>query len=115
MMKKIYESMHGFSKAIMVECKNLLFISGEGPDTFDADIKVQARETFEKLEKRLAESGATFKNVVKMTYFLTDEKDIPGFVEVRSEFIKDEPPTASLIIVKLPKIKLEIEGIAVLQ
>jgi 2-iminobutanoate/2-iminopropanoate deaminase len=113
--KQIFDPKGQFSKAILVECKKFLFLSGEGPDDPYTDIETQTRQTFVKLQKQLAEAGASFKNIVKMTYFLVDEKDMEDFRQVRKEFIKDEPPTASLVIVKSlgSGIKLEIEGIAV--
>lgn len=123
MKKQIFKPMGQFSKAILVECNKLLFISGEGPIDKDGklvgkgDIEAQTRQTFINLQNQLAEAGATLKNVVKMTYFLTQKKDIEGFRKTRKEFIKESPPTASLIIVKSldnPDMKIEIEAIAAL-
>ena len=120
--KQILKPMRGFSKAVMVTCGRLLFISGEGPLDEDGnivgkdDIEAQTRRTFQNLQNTLAEAGATLGNVVKMTYFLTDANDTAGFRKARAEFLKDECPAASLVIVGLgiPDMKLEIEAVAAL-
>ena len=111
----------GYSKAMLVESPTKwLFISDAGPEDSDGnvvgvgDISVQTRQTFLNIKALLDEVGADFTNLVSMTYYLTDPKHVAGFRKVRTEFLKEDPPAATLIHVKLPgsQALLEIEGIA---
>ena len=114
----------GFSRAILVQGKKLLFISGQGPFDPDGnlvgkggDMAGQARQTFENIKSLLEAAGANFSNVVKMTIFITDMSKADEFRKVRSEYIVPEFPAASLVGIATlgdPDILLEVEAIAVL-
>jgi enamine deaminase RidA (YjgF/YER057c/UK114 family) len=65
----------------------------------------------------LAQAGATWTDVVKLTIFLTDIADRARIVPVGRKYFGETTPASSLVEVSalaLPGIKIEIEAIAVL-
>src|SRR5690606_11684880 len=72
---------------------------------------------FRNLDAVLAEAGASFRDVVKLTYFVCDIDQIGAIREARNEFIDvDNPPASSLVEVArlfMPGILIEIEAVAV--
>lgn len=81
------------------------------------DPAAQARQVFGNLGRCLAAAGATFDDVVKMTWFVTDISLMPLFRTVRAEFIGDDRlPAASAVQVAAlirPELVLEVEALAV--
>ncbi|HUR55479.1 MAG TPA: RidA family protein, partial [Gemmataceae bacterium] len=71
------------------------------------------------LKAALAAAGATFKDVVKVTYFVVDLKPehVPHVREVRRKYLDpDHPPASTLVGVAalvVPDWLIEIEVIAV--
>ncbi len=65
----------------------------------------------------LAQAGATWADVVKLTIFLTDIADRARIVPVRRKYFGETTPASSLVEVSalaVPGMKIEIEAIAVL-
>ena len=103
---------------------DLLFVSGIAPldsagRVVGDDIVSQTRQVFENLKAALAASGASFKDVVKLTSFLVDMSQLEKYRDVRSEYLKGlpDPPTSTTVAV--PRLVredylLEVEAIAVL-
>ncbi|PSJ30349.1 hypothetical protein B7P34_01960 [Streptosporangium nondiastaticum] len=99
-------------------------IAGQMP--FDAagelvgpgDPTAQARQVFTNMERCLAAAGATFDDVIKLTYFVTDIAFVPRILSARDEFIDTERPPASTVvqIVALyrPDLLLEVDALALL-
>jgi 2-iminobutanoate/2-iminopropanoate deaminase len=52
------------------------------------DIAVQTGYAFEKIGKILAHHGATLKDIVKMTSYLTSPEHIPGYLATRNQHFK---------------------------
>jgi enamine deaminase RidA (YjgF/YER057c/UK114 family) len=55
------------------------------------------------------------KDVVKITHFLTDAKNLPVYNEVRSKFLGEERPCSTLLIVAglaSPHFLIEVEMVA---
>ncbi|GAA1790297.1 RidA family protein [Actinomadura chokoriensis] len=84
-------------------------------------IEQQTAAVFDNLTRVLAVDGLKWSNVVKLTCFVVNRGDIPGFNATRSEIfaelLPDGPyPANSLLIVSglvWPELLLEIEGVAV--
>src|SRR5215831_8804851 len=80
------------------------------------DPQAQARQVFENLRRCLAAAGATFSDVIKLTYYVTDVAYLPAIRTVRSEFVDtDRPPASTAVqVVALfrPEILLEVEAFA---
>ncbi|ARZ71593.1 endoribonuclease L-PSP [Streptomyces albireticuli] len=83
------------------------------------DPAAQARQVFENLRRCLAAAGATFDDVVKLTYFLTDIADLPVVRTARDEFLGGRPlPASSAVQVAAlfrPELVLEVEAFAVVR
>ncbi|MEU5248784.1 RidA family protein, partial [Streptomyces asoensis] len=54
------------------------------------DPRAQARQVFENLRRCLAAAGATFDDVVKLTYFVTDMAHMPAIRAARAGHIPDD-------------------------
>lgn len=101
------------------------FVAVSGQCAFDEDGKLvgegdaaaQARQVFENLRRCLAAAGATFADVVKLTYFVTDVAHLPAIRIARDEVVDTaRPPASSAIQVAAlfrPELLLEIEAFAV--
>lgn len=110
-----------FSLAVKVEAKKLLFVAGQtsrdvhGNTVGIGDIRAQTRQIMENIGKILRDGGATYDDIIKITMFVADLKDLPGALEVRSEFLKENKPPSTAVQVGLRKdALLEMEVIAAL-
>ncbi|MFF5840633.1 RidA family protein [Streptomyces massasporeus] len=83
----------------------------------EGDPAAQARQVFENLRRCLAAAGATFDDVVKLTYFVTDMAHMPAVRAARAEHIPDDRlPAASAVQVAAlvrPECLIEVEAFAV--
>ncbi|WP_328690611.1 RidA family protein [Streptomyces phaeochromogenes] len=84
----------------------------------EGDPAAQARQVFENLRRCLASAGATFDDVVKLTFFVTDMAYMPAVRAARDEHISpDRLPAASAVQVAAlvsPDFLMEIEAFALL-
>lgn len=84
----------------------------------EGDAAAQARQVFENLRRCLTAAGATFDDVVKLTYFVTDTAHMPALRAARAEHIPDDRlPAASAVQVAAlvrPEFLMEVEAFAVL-
>ena len=82
------------------------------------DPLAQARQVFENLRRCLAAAGATFDDVVKLTFYVTDTAFLPAVREARDAYVDVERPPASTAVqvaaLFRPKLLLEVEAFAVL-
>ncbi|MFI7406158.1 RidA family protein [Streptomyces sp. NPDC049541] len=94
-----------------------LALDEEGRLVGEGDPEAQARQVFENLRRCLAAAGATFDDVVKLTYFVTDTADLPAIRAARAAHIPDDRlPAASAVQVAAlvrPEFLMEIEAFAV--
>ncbi len=103
-----------------VRFRDTLYISGLAP--LDKDMKLvsedvaeQARSIFEQMGKILEMAGASFRNVLRVTVYLTDVNDRTKINPVRQEFFGETRPASTLFGVAelaIPGMKVEIEAIA---
>lgn len=80
------------------------------------DIKSQTRQSLLNLQAILEAGGATLKDVVKTTCFLSDMNNFAQFNEVYSEFFgtTGAPARSCVEVARLPKDALvEVEAIAI--
>jgi 2-iminobutanoate/2-iminopropanoate deaminase len=65
----------------------------------------------------LDEAGASFSDVVKLNFYLTDASDIQILRDVRDSYVnREQPPASTLAIVKQllrPELLIEVDAIAV--
>jgi enamine deaminase RidA (YjgF/YER057c/UK114 family) len=105
-----------------VQAAGLIFVSGQV--AFDAhgsvvgvgDIGKQARQAFRNLGAVLEAAGASFADVVKLTYFVRDIEAVGAIRAVRDEFVNTaNPPASTLVEVSrlfVPELLIEIEAVA---
>jgi enamine deaminase RidA (YjgF/YER057c/UK114 family) len=78
------------------------------------DPAAQARQVFDNLRRCLAEAGAGFDDVVKLTLFVLDVADLPAVREARDAVIDTgRPPASSAVQVSAlfaPGYLLEVEA-----
>ncbi|TQJ90994.1 RidA family protein [Streptomyces sp. SLBN-31] len=93
-------------------------VDEDGKPFGEGDPEAQARQVFENLRRCLAAAGASFDDVVKLTYFVTDMAHMPAIRAARAEHIPDDRlPAASAVQVAAlvrPEFLLEVEALAVL-
>ena len=100
---------------------DLLFISGQAGYADDGSIvkggfRAQGEQAFANLRRTLTAGGASLKNVVKVTIFLTDMNDFKEVVELRRKYFSPPYPADSIVEVKAlytAEAVIEIEAIAV--
>jgi enamine deaminase RidA (YjgF/YER057c/UK114 family) len=82
------------------------------------DVRAQMVQAFENLKAALAEVGATFKDVVKITNYLVDPAHVQDYREIRDRYVNTAAPPAStlLVISRLAREGwlFEIDAVAVL-
>jgi 2-iminobutanoate/2-iminopropanoate deaminase/2-aminomuconate deaminase len=81
------------------------------------DIREQTRRVMENLKLVLDASGATFRNVVKVTKFLTRMEEQDDVWAVMQEYFGDHLPTSTTVEVSglvVPGLRLEVEMLAAL-
>ena len=78
--------------------------------------KEQARKTWDNIAIVLAAAGASIKDVVKVTYFLADIRELQEEMEVRKEVFSGRPfPVVTAIqaaALGMPGLRLEIDVVA---
>lgn len=99
---------------------NLLFISGLAPLDAEGrlvggdDPAAQTRKIFESMRLILKEAGADFRDVLRVTVYLTDIEDRPKINPVRQEFFGETRPASTLVEVSalvVPGMRVEIEAV----
>ncbi|MFJ7420694.1 RidA family protein [Streptomyces uncialis] len=82
------------------------------------DPAAQARQIFTNLGRCLAAAGAGFDDVVKLTYFVTDIRNLAAVREVRGDFLDPArlPASSAVQVGALvgPEFLMEIEAYAII-
>ncbi|GGJ33137.1 RidA family protein [Streptomyces brasiliensis] len=94
-----------------------LALDEDGELVGEGDPAAQARQVFENLRRCLTAAGATFDDVVKLTYFVTDMTHLPAIRAARAAHIPDDrlPASSAVQVAALvgPRFLLEVEAFAV--
>lgn len=103
----------------------MLFIAGQVPlDSTGAlvgaaDVRAQTVQVFENLRRALAAAGATFRDVVKLNFYVLDVSQIAIIRDVRDRYVNTaSPPASTLVEVRglfRPDVSLEVEAVAVVR
>jgi len=119
-----WQKTRAFSPAIVTEGGRIVWIAGhtgqkdENGKSLAGDFEAQTYQTFRNIEATLKEAGATLKDIVTMTVFLTDARNTTRMTEIRSEiFGSDFPASAAVTVTGFadPHMLIEIQGIAVIE
>ena len=94
----------------------LISTDTDGNVVGEGDIKAQTRRTLENMEVALAAAGATFKDVLKTTVYLSDLANYKDVQPIYNEYFGENPAARATIGAEmvLPSLLIEIEAIAVL-
>jgi 2-iminobutanoate/2-iminopropanoate deaminase len=103
-----------------VRAGDFLFVSGQGPVdvTTDkmsyGDIQHETRLVLENIKRILEGCGASMKDVVKCSVFISDGKDFGAMNQVYAEFFGNDKPARTTVETRFadPKMKVEIDCIA---
>lgn len=129
-MRKIYDNPKAlappvahYSNVVRLDIGNgaLLFLAGSV--AFDAkgnvvgkgDIAKQTEQVFKNISAALEAHGASMRDVVKTTTYVTDISKLAQINEMRVRFFPDNPPTSTTVEVKAlarPELIVEIEAVA---
>ncbi|MFB6720163.1 RidA family protein [Kribbella sp. NPDC056345] len=93
-------------------------LDAEGNIVGEGDAEAQTRQVFANLDAALKAAGATWANVVKLNYYLTDLGGLPALRTVRDEYVDTANPPAStavqVVALFRPDALIEIEAYAVI-
>lgn len=116
---------NGFTHVVSATAGKTIYVSGQVSVNERAevvgkgDLRAQVERVFANLTVALASAGATFHDVVKITYFVVDLKPehVAHVREVRSKYLNmDAPPASTLIGIAalvVPEWLIEIEVVAI--
>ena len=96
----------------------MLFISGQGPEDYNADMETQIRQTFDRIGLLLDAAGASFANVeILRSYWVHMLRDLPIYRKVRKEYLVEPFPASTAVgtpELAIPGLELEIEAVAII-
>ncbi|HTG61433.1 MAG TPA: Rid family detoxifying hydrolase [Terriglobia bacterium] len=107
-----------YSQAIVAH--GFVFVAGQGPINPQTnqlelgDIRSETRRVLENIKAILEAAGTSLKNAVRIGVFLADLNDFQAMNEVFCEFFPVDPPARTTVGCALPRIKVEIDCIALL-
>jgi enamine deaminase RidA (YjgF/YER057c/UK114 family) len=120
------ETLHhpaGYTHVVEVTAGRLVYIAGQvaldptGQLVGPGDIRAQARQVFDNFQAALQAVGAGFAQVVKLTYYLVDARQLPVIGEVRDHYVNPHQPPASTAVevrrLVREELLLEVEAVAV--
>jgi reactive intermediate/imine deaminase len=117
-----WQDQFGFSQAWRVDSpQSIVFVSGQGPISpngelvGDGEFEAQTRQVFENLQTVLADAGASFDAIVRITVYLTDMGKLRDFGRIKAEFIAGDQPASTAVEVSslaLPGMMIEVDAIA---
>ena len=88
-METVYEKI-GYAPALKVG--NTVYVSGQiGRDSALQLVEGREAQAFDNLGQVLAAAGASFADVVDLTSFHTDMRDLPLFMQVRNRYLRAHP------------------------
>ena len=113
----------GYSQVVEVRGGRTLYISGQvamdasGNVVGSGDFTAQVKQVFANLKARLDEAGASFNDVVKLSFYLLDSTNLQTVRDVRDAYVnREHPPASTLVVVKQlfrPELLIEVDAIAV--
>ena len=108
----------GYTPGILAEGQRLVFISGQGPRDFNAEMETQFRQTFDRIKLVLEQAGGSMKNIVMLrAYFVHFSRDLAVYRKVRKEYLVQPYPASTAVgVTELAPQgnQIEIEAVAVL-
>ena len=93
----------GYSHAVTgrgrwVATSGQVALDGAGKLVGPGDPEAQTRQVFANLDRALAAAGASFTDVIKLNYYVTDIAMLPVVRTVRDEYVDTARPPASTAV-----------------
>lgn len=108
----------GYTPGILAQGQRLVYVSGQGPKDYDADMETQLRQTMDRIGLILKEAGASWENVVILrSFFVHLSRDLPIFRKVRKDYLVKPYPASTAVgtpELAIPGLDIEIEATAVI-
>ena len=109
-----------YSTGWKVSGGHLIMLAGQvGADvdgnTVGTDIQSQTQQVYENIKHALEAAGATMKDIIRLTVYLTDRANFPGSMEMRANYFDEPYPASTLLIVSglaRPEWLIEIDTVA---
>ena len=110
----------GYSHVVTIPAGRLVWTSGQVPLDTAGDApegwEAQTRLAFANVGRALEAGGAGWADVVKLTLYVVDTRELATVRAVRDEFVNTAaPPTSSLVQVAglfRPDLLIEVEAVA---
>ena len=113
----------GYSHVVDAPAGRIIYVSGQVPLDADGqlvgegDFAAQTRQLFENLSHALEATGASWSDVVKLDYFLSDVGEITSVRAIRDDYVDTERPPASTLVevsgLFRPDVLIEIQAVAI--
>ncbi|MFI7006237.1 RidA family protein [Streptomyces sp. NPDC050145] len=109
----------GYSQVVsgtgrLIAVSGQISVDEKGELVGEGDAGAQARQVFENLSRCLAAAGASFDDVVKLTFYVTDVAHLPAVRVARDAYVDVERPPASTAVqvaaLFRPELLLEVEA-----
>jgi enamine deaminase RidA (YjgF/YER057c/UK114 family) len=114
----------GYTHVVEVTNGRTFYISGQvaldrsGNLIGRGDFRAQSQQVFENIKAALEAVGASFRDVVKLNYYVVDASQVQALREVRDKFVNTESPPASALVEVRRLVRddflIEVEATAVL-
>jgi enamine deaminase RidA (YjgF/YER057c/UK114 family) len=118
-----WQQKRAFSPAVVTEGGGrVVWVAGHGAikdedgRSLAGDFEAQCRQVFRNLDRTLGQSGATLRDIVTMTVFVTDVRFTTRMTEIRTEIFGDDFPASAAVTVTgfaQPEMLIEIQCVAV--
>lgn len=105
-----------------IQVEDTVYISGiisldpAGNIVGEGDMAAQSHQVFKNIQAILAEAGATFDDIVKITTFVTDIGLYREYAAVRAEYFTNNISASTAVSVPalvMPELLVEVEAVAV--
>lgn len=106
-----------------IRAGNTLYLAGqvaldENGEVVGESVRDQARQVWSNIVRVLTSSGSSIAQVVKVTYYLQDIRELPEEIAIREEVFSGRPLPAVTAIqaaaLGLPGLKMEVDVVAVI-
>jgi reactive intermediate/imine deaminase len=110
------------SHGVAASGQRTVYVSGQvavdkdGKVVGSGNITEQTHQVMRNIQAVLAQDGAAFADVVKLTMYLVNMADLPAVIQVRSQYLGENKPAATAVGITAlarPEFLVEIEAVAV--
>ncbi len=104
-----------------VKIGNFVYVSGQialdpaGKIVGEDDMRAQSRRVYENIEAILKQAGASMRNIIKVTAYLTDMSRYHEYNEIRAQVFTDHKPASTTVEVSalaFEGLLVEVEAVA---